>query len=36
MPGIEEDEEWELDRLLLEWGKSTTPVYGDKPGSKLD
>ena len=29
--------EWDLERLkLLEWGKSVKPVYGNKPGSKLD
>ena len=29
--------EWELERLLLEWGKSGHPRLwaGDKPGSKL-
>ena len=36
MPWIERDGEWELERLLLEWGKSGQPIYGDKPGSKLD
>ena len=33
----EGDGEWELERLLLGWGKSGhSPIYGDKPGSKLD
>ena len=26
----------ELEILLLEWGKSGHPVYGDKRGSNLD
>ena len=30
------DGEWEVERLLLEWGKYGHPCYGDKPGSKLD
>ena len=34
MPWIERDGEWELDWLLLEWGKSQ--VFGDNPRSKLD
>ena len=25
MPGIERDGDWELERLLLEWGKSGRP-----------
>ena len=25
-----------MERLLLEWGKSSHPLYGDKPRSKLD
>ena len=28
--------EWELERLLTKWGNPATPIYGDKPGSKLD
>ena len=28
--------EWELERLLLELGRSGHPVYRDKPRSKLD
>ena len=36
MPWIEQDGEWELERLLLEWAKSGHTVYRDKPGSKLD
>ena len=33
----ERDKEWELERLLLEWGtvNPATPIYRDKPGSKL-
>ena len=36
MPWIERDGEWALERLLLELGKSGHPLYGNKPGSKLD
>ena len=36
MPLIERNGQWELERLLLEWGKSGHPIYRDKPGSKLD
>ena len=36
MPWIERDGEWELERLLLSGVNPAIPVYGDKPGSKLD
>ena len=38
MSWIERDVEWELERLLLEWGKSSHPRLraGNKPGPKLD
>ena len=36
MSWIKRDGEWELEKLLLEWNKSGHPVYGEKPGSKLD
>ena len=33
---LSEMESWELERLLLECGKSGHPIYGDKAGSKWD
>ena len=33
---IQQYGEWEIERLLSEWGKSSHTLYGDKPGSKLD